>query len=560
MIAVGLLESPYSLIAMIKMKTLQQKLIVFVILPVAVILSSIGIAGYFYIRNGLSNRWQEIAVLQMERAAQRLEIRLNNPINLMESFARAGREPAAEEIQGWLLKELQRQDGVGQVRLTWQGSGKARARIVKASPPIYFYPEQADALGLRSDLLDDAGQPVGRIEVQIKFSSLMQDLLVSAWMQTNGACLLDDQGNYLAHVDSGEISRTFPPNKQDPVRLAIMKGIKATPFGIVSKRSQVIGFYRLKSAPLAIVLHAPSKQIITPVLHFCLIYPLAGILSLLLILLFIRLGVRPMVMSIREISQKAAQVAQGNYGDPLLVRSQDEIGQLTGTFNAMVIGLKERDFVTNTFGRYVDPEIARKLLQRPEATRLGGEKREVVILFADIRGFTPFAEGLSPEATIHLMNRFFSEMIEVIQRHHGIIVDFLGDAILAFFDPLDATLPHTMRQALRCSLEMQQAMGKVNVSDGKMAVPPLNLGVGLHAGEVVVGNIGSENRAKYGIIGSAVNLASRIQTQAQGGEVVISPSIYRQVHQDLLVKRQFDTQLKGIQGPITLYVIDNLLK
>ena len=103
-------------------------------------------------------------------------------------------------------------------------------------------------------------------------------------------------------------------------------------------------------------------------------------------------------------------------------------------------------------------------------------------------------------------------------------------------------------------------MGKVNVSDGKMAVPPLNLGVGLHAGEVVVGNIGSENRAKYGIIGSAVNLASRIQTQAQGGEVVISPSIYRHVHPDLVVKREFETQLKGIQEPITLYAIQNLVE
>jgi class 3 adenylate cyclase len=541
---------------MIKMKSLQQKLIVFVVLPVAIILSSIGIAGYFYIRDGLSNRWQQIAVLQMERAAQRLEIRLNNPISLIESFARAGREPAAEEIQGWLLKEFQRQDGVGQVRLTWQGSGKARARVVKASPPIYFYPEHAGALALRSDFLDDAGQPLGRIEVLVKFDSLMQDLLASGWMQTNDACLLDEQGNYLAHAASGRTLR----DSQDPVRLAIMRGIRERQSGIINERSQVIGFYHIKSAPLVIVLHAPSKRIIKPVLHFGLIYPLAGIMSLLLILLFIRMGVRPMIVSIREISQKATQVARGNYGDPLPARSQDEIGQLTRTFNDMVTGLKERDFVTDTFGRYVDPEIARKLLQRPEASRLGGEKREVVIMFADIRGFTPLAEGLSPEATIHLMNRFFSQMIEVIQKHHGIIVDFLGDAILAFFDPLDASLSCAMRQALRCSLEMQQAMDKVNVPDGKIAVPSISMGIGLHAGEVVVGNIGSENRAKYGIIGSAVNLASRIQTQAQGGEVVISPAIYRHVHMDLVVKRKFESQLKGIQEPIMLYAIQTMVE
>jgi adenylate cyclase len=543
---------------MIGMKSLQQKLIVFVILPIVVILSSIGVAGFFYIREGLSSRWQEIAVLQMARASQRLEARLNNSVNLIESFGRAGQEPAAKEIQGWILKQLQNQEGVSLVRLTWQGSEKGWTKIVKASPPEYFYPEQGDTLGLRSNLLDDAGHPLGRIEVQIKFSSLMQDLLVSSWLQANGACLLDDQGNRLAHVATEKEGRPLPADNRDFIRSVIRKGIKEKPFGIIGDQGQVIGFYRLPAAPLVIVLHASGQQIIMPALHFGLVYPLAGIICLAVILLFIRIGVRPMIRSIQKISQKSTQVAQGNYGDPLPVRSQDEFGQLTRTFNDMVAGLKERDFVTDTFGRYVDPEIARKLLQRPEATRLGGEKREVVILFADIRGFTPLAECLSPEATIQLMNRFFSEMIQVIQRYHGIIVDFLGDAILAFFDPLDAPLPHTMRQALRCSLEMQQAMSKVNISDVEMAVPPLNLGVGLHAGEVVVGNIGSENRAKYGIIGSAVNLASRIQMQAQGGEVIISESIYHYLHHDLVVKREFEAQLKGIQGVITLYTIEEL--
>lgn len=534
-------------------------MLVFVVLPVAIILSGVGIAGYFYIRNGLSSRWQEIAVLQMARAAQRLETRLNNPVNVIEAFAQAGHEPGAKEIQGWLLKQLEQQDGVSLVRLTWQGSEKERASVTQASPAEYFYPEPGGVLGLRSDFLDDAGNPVGRIEVQITFASLMQDLLTSAWMQTNGACLLDDQGNFLAHVDAGQKSLIFPPANQDPLRLMLIKNIKEKPYGIINSQSQVIGFYRLKSAPLVIVLHAPNKQIITPVLHFGLFYPLAGILSLFLILLFIRMGVRPMVKSIQEISRKATQVAQGNYGEPLMGRSQDEIGQLTRSFNNMVTGLKERDFVTDTFGRYVDPEIARKLLQRPEASRLGGEKREVVVLFADIRGFTSLAEGLSPEATIHLLNRFFSEMIAVIQQHHGIIVNFLGDAIVAFFDPLDAPLPDTLRQALRCALEMQQAMDRVNAPDGKIMVPFISMGIGLHAGDVVVGNIGSETRAQYGIIGSAVNLASRIQNQAQGGEVVISPAIFRQMYPDLAIGREFQTQLKGIPEPITLYAIQNLV-
>ena len=143
---------------------------------------------------------------------------------------------------------------------------------------------------------------------------------------------------------------------------------------------------------------------------------------------------------------------------PWKCESEDEIGQLTLSFNNMVAGLKERDFISNTFGRYVDQEIAAKLLQRPEASRLGGEKRQVVIMFADIRSFTPMAEALSPEATIHLVNGYFSRMVEVLRQHHGIIVDFLGDAILAFFDPLDGPLTPVAGEALQCALSMQQAM------------------------------------------------------------------------------------------------------
>ena len=246
-------------------------------------------------------------------------------------------------------------------------------------------------------------------------------------------------------------------------------------------------------------------------------------------------------------------MARGNYGEPLPVASRDEIGRLTAAFNDMVAGLKERDFISNTFGRYLDPEIARELLSRPEASRMGGEKRGVVILFADVRGFTPLAETLTPEATISLINRHFSRMIEVIQAYRGIIVDFLGDAILAFFDPLDGPMEPVVRRAIGCALKMQAAMAAENLA--KPGAPPLRLGIGLHAGEVVVGNIGSETRAKYGIIGAAVNLSHRIQGQAQGGEVVVSEMVFHHCREILAVSRTFETALKGIAHPVKLYVV-----
>jgi adenylate cyclase len=172
----------------------------------------------------------------------------------------------------------------------------------------------------------------------------------------------------------------------------------------------------------------------------------------------------------------------------------------------------------------VDQEIARKLLSRPEASQLGGVKREVVILFADIRDFTPIAETLSPEATIHLVNRQFARMIDVIQAHRGIIVDFLGDAILAFFDPMDGPMEPMVQRAISSALKLQTVMEAENLAEPEY--PALYMGVGLHAGKVVVGNIGSESRAKYGIIGPAVNLTNRIQGQAQGREVVVSEAVF----------------------------------
>ena len=335
----------------------------------------------------------------------------------------------------------------------------------------------------------------------------------------------------------------------------MLQEMKAKPYGTVVGQNEVIGFYRLKGAPWAIMLHAQENQIMAPILRFRFYYILAGGLCLVVILLLIRLGVGSMVAAIRRISRRAALVARGEYGDPLEVQSQDEIGQLTLSFNDMVAGLKERDFISNTFGRYVDQEIAQKLMARPEASRLGGEKRQVVIMFSDIRGFTPIAETLSPEATIQLVNGYFSRMVEVLRRHHGIIVDFLGDAILAFFDPLDGPLAPVGREALQCALSMQQAMLDVNLAGIGQKLPPLHMGIGLHAGEVVVGNIGSETRAKYGIVGSAVNLAHRIQAQARGGEVVVSQAVYRLVQPEVRITREFEVRLKGIQDPVTLYAV-----
>ncbi|MFP3868886.1 MAG: adenylate/guanylate cyclase domain-containing protein [Desulfobacteraceae bacterium] len=523
--------------------------------------------GYIYIRNSMLKEWQEVAILRLERAAHQVDMRLQLPRQWMKTFSKADNE----EIHEWILGQLREQPGINQVKLTWWeakyiGSHPRKeeklnaTKVFNISVPQYFYPPDQETVGLRSVLLDKTGNPLGKLEVIITYKYLMEDFMDSGWLQTNMACLVDETGFYLAHSDQLMKGRHYLGETQDPLELAMLQEMKDKPFGTILDQGytpdQVIGFYRLQLAPWVIMLHAPGSQILAPVLRFRFYYLIASILGLAVILGLIRLGVGPVVSAIQGIAQRARLVAQGQYGDPLPEAGRDEIGQLTRSFNNMVAGLKERDFISNTFGRYVDQEIAQQLLSRPEAARLGGEKREVVIFFSDLRNFTPLAESLTPEATLHLVNRHFAKMIEIIQQGHGIIVDFLGDAILAFFDPLDAPLHPRVQQALRCALKMQKAVAEENASESDY--PPLQMGIGLHVGEVVVGNIGSESRTKYGIVGAPVNLTHRIQAQAQGGEVVISEAVYHQMPQGLVLKRTFLARLKGIQEPVTLYVVQDL--
>jgi adenylate cyclase len=542
---------------MFKINSLQRRLILFLLLPVALFLTGVGVAGYFYIRNSLFKEWQDAATLRLERAAHTMDMLLKGPSDWMQALAKTGGGSRGAENRRWVLSQLKAHPGVSRVILTWRDEAPGPPEpVARVSQPEYFYPEGEKVVGLRSRLQDAAGRPLGQLVVLVRFDYLMQDLLTSGWMHSNMACLVNESGIFLAHTNPAMESRHCLGETQNPLELAMRQELKTKISGTLMGGDRVIGFYRLHQAPWVIMLHARASQILAPIYKFRTYYLAGGLGCLVVILLLIRLGVAPLVSGIKLMSAKAAQVAKGEYGDPLPVKSGDEIGRLTVSFNQMMAGLKERDFIRNTFGRYVDEEIARELLQRPEASRLGGEKRQVVILFSDIRGFTPLSETLSPEATLYLINRHFSSMIEIIHRHRGIIVDFLGDAVLAFFDPLDGPLTPVVRQAVGCALEMQTAQAAINAAESRY--PPLPMGVGLHAGEVVVGNIGSESRAKYGIMGAAVNLTHRLQGQAKGGEVVVSEAIFRQVETEAVVARKFQTRLKGVQEEATLYVLAGL--
>ena len=148
-------------------------------------------------------------------------------------------------------------------------------------------------------------------------------------------------------------------------------------------------------------------------------------------------------------------------------------------------------------------------------------------------------------------------MIKIIQDHNGIIVDFFGDAILVFFEPLSGATADTVLCSIQCASRMQSEMKLFNKEMRAKQLP--ELGMGINADQVIVGNIGSDTRAKYGVVGSAVNITSRIQAEADKQEVVISESIFQYLEGQLHVKKTFTAKLKGVDEPVTLRVIENII-
>jgi class 3 adenylate cyclase len=213
---------------------------------------------------------------------------------------------------------------------------------------------------------------------------------------------------------------------------------------------------------------------------------------------------------------------------------------------------RRNQFISRTFGRYLSDEVVAGLLETPEGTRLGGEKRKVTLLMSDLRGFTALAERLEPEQVVRLLNNYLGAMAEVITRFQGTIDEFIGDAILALFGaPVDR--PDDAVRAAACAVAMQLAMAEVNETNRRDGLPEVQMGVAVNTGEVIVGNIGSQTRAKYGVVGTNVNLVARIESFTLPGQVLVSQSTVDSAGETLMLGESRSFQAKGFKDPVTAY-------
>ncbi len=207
-----------------------------------------------------------------------------------------------------------------------------------------------------------------------------------------------------------------------------------------------------------------------------------------------------------------------------------------------------------TFGRYLTDEVVANLLEHPEGLKMGGERRTITILTSDLRGFTALSERLSPEEVVKILNFYLGKMADVITQYQGTIDEFMGDGILVLFGAPTGR-PDDADRAIACAIAMQQAMTAVNETMQAWDLPDLEMGIGINTGDVVVGNIGSEKRTKYGVVGSQVNLTYRIESYTTGGQILISEKTLNTAQIDLKINGQKSVSPKGVKEPITIYDI-----
>jgi adenylate cyclase len=248
------------------------------------------------------------------------------------------------------------------------------------------------------------------------------------------------------------------------------------------------------------------------------------------------------------------KLARNEYVHVDTIRTKDEIELLAIGFNQMVEGLQERDKLRTTFGKYMTESVLEHLLNGK--VELGGETLRVTVLFSDIRSFTTISEAMEAHALVALLNEYFTEMVSIVMNHGGVVDKYIGDAIMAIFG---APVPteHDATNAVRAAVEMRAALGRLNERLQVRGVQPLRTGIGIHTGDVVAGNIGSEQRMEYTVIGDPVNVASRLESNTKdlGVNVLVSATTYELTKNVIEARPVRELTVKGRAEPIMTYEV-----
>jgi sigma-B regulation protein RsbU (phosphoserine phosphatase) len=399
----------------------------------------------------------------------------------------------------------------------------------------------------------NAQRRIGVIAADLFIDVLVQRVTALRLGEASRAYLVDRAGLYITHPQHEVVmTGTIHQSADAEVFQAFLAADR--PSAIYAAAAHYTLISRISSTGWFLIFPLPYSEIQKPLQTLSLLFGVGVLLTLGvlggMVVLISRIITRPIL----RLATGANAILDGDFTSRLPIPSRDEIGLVTWSFNHMAAGLKDRDFIKATFGRYLSPDVVHALLTSPDGLRLGGELRDLTMLVSDLRGFSSMVARLDPHTVVQITNRYLERMIDVITRHGGTVDEFQGDGILAFFGaPLAAS--DDPERAVACAIAMQNAMAEINAEQRRLSLPELAMGIGINMGAVIVGNIGSEQRTKYGAMGSAINTAYRIESYTVSGQILISPELYARVHDMVDVQGTIEVQFKGVEQPLTLYDI-----
>jgi adenylate cyclase len=255
---------------------------------------------------------------------------------------------------------------------------------------------------------------------------------------------------------------------------------------------------------------------------------------------------RSITRAVARLVEGTDAVREGRYDQKVNVPTRDELHTLADAFNHMLAGLRERFAMLKFVPRHTRAVIARSVDEGRDGVGLVAKKREVAVFFSDIRGFTPLSDRMAPDRIIAMLNIYLRKEAEIIERNHGSIDKYIGDAVMALFEGPDA-----FNDAVRSAIEVQAAMDELN--GARAFDEPVQIGVGIAGGEVVMGAVGYEDRLEFAVIGRTVNLAARLTSVARGGEILISEAAAAAIGGGQACERVDGMKLKGFAEAVTCY-------
>jgi adenylate cyclase len=391
--------------------------------------------------------------------------------------------------------------------------------------------------------------------VVVAFATMEQVQATLSSRELYSNMLTGPSGELIAHQDQAlvladaslrdsAIVKDSLTTSRDPKQLGYMEGGKRylgsykkilsgalTVFSVVDEKAALEAVYQIQRRNIFIVLI---------VLAMALILALAFSFTL--------------TTPIKRLLAATDRIREGDYGIDIDVRNHDELGRLTLAFQDMGAGLAEREKIKTAFGKFVNKEVAERVMR--DELSLGGETKEATVFFSDIRSFTAISERLSPHEVVEFLNDYMTRMVDCVNKTHGVVDKYIGDAIMAVWG-VPYSVGNDTANAIDGALMMRAALAEYNASREGTAKPFLKIGCGINAGPVVAGQIGSLERMEYTVIGDAVNLASRIESLNKPfrTDILISQDAYERVEGLYAVEPMKRITVKGKAEPQQIYAV-----